>query len=135
AGRAGDRGWTRATTIAAHCSIIVAFALAAWAGRTSGAGASLALAFMGFAAIGLDVGVTADQTLGRRAVALLRPEARGRLNGLYVGLFFLGGAAGSATVGFLWAQGGWAMICAVGGALGLAALTVDLIGGRERLSG
>jgi hypothetical protein len=31
----------------------------------------------------LDVGVTADQTLGRRAVNLLRPEARGRLNGLF----------------------------------------------------
>jgi predicted MFS family arabinose efflux permease len=132
AGRAGDRGWTQATTIAAHCSIVGAFALAAWTGGASAAGASLALISMGAAAVGLDVGVTADQTLGRRAVALLRPEARGRLNGLYVGLFFLGGAAGSAAVGPLWAQGGWALICAVGGALGLAGLIVDLAGGRER---
>jgi hypothetical protein len=42
------------------------------------------------AAIVLDVGVIGDQTLGRRAVNLACPQARGRLNGLYAGLFLSG---------------------------------------------
>ena len=35
---------------------------------------------MGASAVLLDIGVTGDQTLGRRAVNLLQPKARGRLN-------------------------------------------------------
>ena len=62
---------------------------------------------------------------GRRAVNLLQPEARGRLNGLFVGLFFLGGAAGSAVAGIAWIIGGWPIICAIGAAFGPAALVVD----------
>ena len=79
----------------------------------------------------LDTGVTTDQTLGRRAVQLLRPEARGRLNGMFVGLFFVGGALGSLVSGFAWAQGGWTLSCAIGAALGAIALLVDVFGGRD----
>ena len=75
----------------------------------------------------IDVGVTGDQTLGRRAINLLQPEARGRINGLFVGLFFLGGAAGAAMVGVAWVSGGWLMICVLGAGVGIAALVVDLI--------
>ncbi|MFX5956650.1 MFS transporter, partial [Acinetobacter baumannii] len=67
----------------------------------------------------------ADQTLGRRAVTLLQPEARGRLNGLFVGLFFLGGAIGSATAGLAGALGGWPLISAIGVAIGVVALIAD----------
>ena len=92
-GRAGDRGWTRPATIAAHLVTVLALALAAWAGSL---GATLpSLVLMGFAGVLLDVGLTGDQTLGRRAINLLKPDARGRINGL----FFLGGAVGSARGG------------------------------------
>src|SRR5689334_17000249 len=124
AGRAGDRGWARPATIAAHLLIIAALALAAWA-SSGGAAGPARLLFMGVSAVILDIGVTGDQTLGRRAVNLLQPEARGRLNGLFVGLFFLGGAAGSAVAGIAWTAGGWPTICAIGAAFGLAALIVD----------
>ncbi|HLJ70088.1 MAG TPA: MFS transporter [Roseiarcus sp.] len=130
AGRAGDRGWTRAATILAHTAIFAAFALAAWAGL-SRADAALRLVLMAVAAVLLDIGVTGDQTLGRRSVNLLQPEARGRLNGLFVGLFFLGGALGSAVVGAAWTQGGWTMICCVGGGFGLLALIVDILSKRD----
>ncbi|MBW4968666.1 MFS transporter, partial [Pseudoalteromonas sp. CR1] len=80
-----------------------------------------ALACLALAAVLLDLGVIADQTLGRRAINLLRPEARGRLNGLFTGLFFLGSAAGSALSGFAWTAGGWGAVCAVGAAFGLGA--------------
>jgi predicted MFS family arabinose efflux permease len=123
-GRIGDRGWTRSATIASHVILIGALALAAWAGDSHMSAPLLPLAAMGLAAVLLDVGVTGDQTLGRRAVNLLQAEARGRLNGLFVGLFFLGGAVGSATTGPAWAAGGWTAVCALGAAFAIAALLV-----------
>jgi predicted MFS family arabinose efflux permease len=128
AGRAGDRGWTRATTFAAHVGIIAAFALAAIAGADGIArnATSACLVMMGLAAVLLDASVTGDQTLGRRAVNLLSPEARGRLNGLFVGIFFLGGAIGSAVASLAWAQGGWPAVCATGAAFGAVALVAGL---------
>jgi predicted MFS family arabinose efflux permease len=126
-GRAGDRGWTRSATIASHLVLIGALALAGWAG-SSEAGGPLALVLMGLGAVLLDIGVTGDQTLGRRTVNLLQPEARGRLNGLFVGLFFLGGAVGSAAAGVAWTLGGWSAVCIVGIAFAGAALLVDCIG-------
>jgi len=126
-GRAGDRGWTRATTIASHLIMIAAFVLAARADSSAHGASLLSLILMGSSAVLLDVGVTGDQTLGRRAINLLQPEARGRINGLFVGLFFLGGAAGAAMAGIMWASGGWPMICATGAGFGIAALAVDCL--------
>lgn len=130
-GRAGDRGWTRPATFAAHLASIGALALAAWAGSVESGAAASPLVLMGVSAVLLDLGVVGDQTLGRRAVNLLQPEARGRLNGLFVGLFFLGGAVGSAIAGFAWARGGWPAICAIGAAFGFAALLVDGVAKTE----
>lgn len=125
AGRLGDRGLTSAATIAAHGLLVVAFGLAAWAGTARHGDPVAMLVLMGAAAVLLDIGVTADQTLGRRAVTLLQPEARGRLNGLFVGLFFLGGALGSAGAGLAWALGGWPLVSAIGAAIGITALIAD----------
>jgi len=72
-----------------------------------------------------DVGFTCDQTLGRRAVNLLQPEARGRINGLYVGLFFIGGGVGAAAAGLAWSYGGWFAVCLVAGSFGFIALMTD----------
>ena len=70
----------------------------------------------------LDLGLFADQTLGRIAINTVRPEARGRLNALYTGLFFIGGAAGAALAGLAWDWQGWAGVCWVGLGFTLAAL-------------
>ncbi|WP_027054717.1 MFS transporter [Mesorhizobium erdmanii] len=130
-GRAGDQGWTRSATIACHLVLIGAMALAAWAGSFRSGVSWQPLVLMGASAVLLDIGVTGDQTLGRRAVNLLRPEARGRLNGLFVGIFFIGGAIGSLLAGVAWTWGGWTCVCGIGGAFGLVALLVDWIGGPE----
>jgi predicted MFS family arabinose efflux permease len=130
-GRAGDRGWTRSATIACHLVLIGAMALAAWAGSAEPAAGWWPLALMGVSAVLLDIGVTGDQTLGRRAINLLQPKARGRLNGLFVGIFFIGGAIGSMLAGIAWTLGGWPDICAIGAAFGLIAVVVDWIGGPE----
>ncbi|TIT02272.1 MFS transporter [Mesorhizobium sp.] len=124
-GRAGDRGWTPRATMLCHLAMIASFGLCAWAGTAVDGASTLPLIVMGAGAVLLDIGVTGDQTLGRRIVNLLNPEARGRLNGLFVGLFFLGGAVGSALAGIAWVWGGWSTISAVGILIGLLALAVD----------
>lgn len=59
------------------------------------------------AAFFIDGGVIADQALGRRAINLLAPESRGRVNGLYTGLFFVGSAIGATIAGPALAHWGW----------------------------
>jgi len=125
AGRAGDCGWTRATTLSAHFLILAALSLAAWAGSWPSISPAVPLAVLGASAVLLDVGATADQTLGRRAVNLLRPEVRNRLNGLFVGRFFIGGAIGSAATGLAWSIGGWFAVCGLGASFAVLALLVD----------
>lgn len=122
-GRVGDRGWTRSATTLSHAMLLGSLALAAWA-ETAALDTRLALVLMALGALLLDIAITGDQTLGRRAVNLLRPEARGRINGLFVGLFFIGGAIGSAIAGFVWAYGGWNAACAVAALFGIAALII-----------
>ena len=131
AGRAGDRGWSRPLLVAAHLMTVLAFGLALLADRASGS-LTLALALLVLAALVVDVGVVGDQTLGRRAVNLLAPEARGRVNALFVGIFFLGGAAGSGLAGYAWAQGGWPLVCAVGAGFGALSLLSDILGGSAQ---
>ena len=130
AGRAGDRGWGGGTLVLCHGLIIVASALAAWCGSAGASSPLVALVAMAASAVLLDFGVIGDQTLGRRAVNMLRPEARGRLNALFVGLFFLGGAVGSAMAGVAWELGGWPAVCITGGGFGTVALLVDAHGAR-----
>lgn len=129
AGWAGDHGWTKPATRLAHMTVIVALLLAGtvgagWFGFDPAARPRLSLGLLAAAAIALDLGVIGDQTLGRRVVNLACPQAGGRLNGLYTGLFFLGGAVGSALAGIAWAAAGWTLVCMVG--LGFVALALGL---------
>ncbi len=124
-GRFGDRGWTRPAIIITHLMVMLAVALASLAGSAATAIPWFALLVMAASAILLDFAVTGDQTLGRRVISLLRPEARSRLNGLFVGLFFIGGSIGSAVAGYVWTAGGWNAVCAVIALIGLAALVAD----------
>ncbi|WP_211453930.1 MFS transporter [Collimonas antrihumi] len=128
AGRIGDRGWSRPASLAAHLLMITALLLAGvagagWGGFTIATHPLLAVGLLVLAAIGLDAGVTTDQTLGRRAINLLQPEARGRLNGLFVGIFFVGGALGAASAALAWVNGGWTAVCL----LGIAYATTTLV--------
>ncbi|WP_407164910.1 MFS transporter [Bradyrhizobium sp. ORS 111] len=124
AGRWGDRGFARPLLIGSHLLIIIAVALCIWAAMLESRIAALLV--MSIGAILLDLGITTDQTLGRRAVNLLRPEARGRINGLFVALFFIGGAVGAAAASAAWSFGGWTMVCVVAGAFGVLGVITDL---------
>ncbi|MFG6710306.1 MFS transporter, partial [Burkholderia pseudomallei] len=70
----------------------------------------------------------AHQTLGRRPIKPLHPAMRGRPNGLFVGLFFVGGSLGAVLAGAAWAWAGWGAVCAVGLVFAGAAFALDWIG-------
>ncbi len=118
AGWAGDRGWSKPATGLAMLAAACAFGLARLGADGSGRG----LAALVAAAILLDFGVTANLVLGQRAIFALDPEHRARLNGLYMAIFFAGGALGSAVGGWAYAQGGWGMACWIGVSLPTLAL-------------
>ena len=74
------------------------------------------------AAFVLDMAVATTLVVGQREIFALGPEARGRLNGLYLALFFAGGATGSFAAGIALAHGGWTAASLVGLAFPIAAL-------------
>ncbi|MBR8043263.1 MFS transporter [Burkholderia cenocepacia] len=135
AGRAGDHGHGPAAQRLAHGTMLAALVVlgiagAGWFGFDAHAHRGVALALLAGGAALLDAGVIVDQTIGRRAINLLNPAARGRLNGLFVGLFFVGGALGAALAGSAWAWGGWSAVCGVGLAFAGAAAVFGLMAGR-----
>jgi len=78
----------------------------------------------------LDVGVQAAHISNQTLVFSLRPEARSRLNTVYMTGYFTGGSIGSVVGGLAWMHFGWLGVCAVGGALVALALVVHRSYGR-----
>lgn len=129
AGWAGDRGWERIALLLGHLAMLAAWIGIDLAGTGGWSSTWTAIGVLALGAAILDAGTVCDQTLGRRAVNLLNPAARGRLNGLFVGLFFVGGALGSVLSGLAWKLMGWHGVCGVGLLFTLMALAV----GQKRL--
>lgn len=109
-GRVADRGWTRPAT--AFCMVLGLLSFVPTLGAA--AGGSVNLGILVAAAIALDFAVSGNLVLGQRAIYALGAEVRGRVNGIYMATFFLGGAAGSAVGAWSFAHGGWQAACAVG---------------------
>ncbi|MDE2319258.1 MAG: MFS transporter [Rhodospirillales bacterium] len=120
AGHLADRGYTAAGTVSSLVGITVAFGIAA-----AGAGFHSVLV-LALAAIMLDAAVQTSLVLGQRSIYVLAPDMRSRMNGVFMAMFFLGGAAGSAVTGPLLANGGWMKLCIVGALLPLFALAYFL---------
>lgn len=118
AGRIADRGWSRPATALAMLAVAGAFLMT----HIAPEGSTLALGLLVAAAILLDFGVSANMTLGQRAIFSLGAEFRSRLNGLYMATFFVGGAIGSAVGGWAHAQGGWPLASWIGFAFPIVAL-------------
>ncbi|MGO4766051.1 MFS transporter [Cupriavidus sp. 2KB_3] len=118
AGRYADRG---------HSRLMTAIALAIGAGsfllsRVGAEGSMASLLALTAAAILLDFGVSANLVVGQRAIFTLSAEHRSRLNGLYMAIFFVGGATGSWLGAWAFARGGWPLASWIGFALPALAL-------------
>ncbi|MGF6648106.1 MFS transporter [Paraburkholderia sp. GAS82] len=76
----------------------------------------------------LDFGEQSALISNQHVVYALRPEARSRLNTLFMSGMFVGGAAGSWGAGISWRLGGWHAACVLGGALALLGFVLHFSG-------
>ncbi|GMK38916.1 putative MFS-type transporter YdeR [Paenibacillus sp. CCS19] len=118
AGRLADRGWTRPATWIALAAVIISVLLPLLVRSSSPVGVGVLVV----SAILLDAGVSANLVLGQRAIFSLSPDIRSRLNGLFMAIFFMGGAAGSALGGWAYASGGWSTALWIGIVFPVAAM-------------
>ncbi|WP_137788164.1 MFS transporter [Sphingomonas sp. 3P27F8] len=102
--------------------------LASWA--IFGAFGSIAGLIVGV--ILLDFGVQSALVSNQHLVYALRPEARARLNTIFMGAMFLGGAGGSAAATLAWSNGGWTLVSILGLVLSLAAVLIQLAGFQRK---
>ncbi|MCQ8781487.1 MFS transporter [Mangrovibrevibacter kandeliae] len=105
-GRLADRGHTVLGTVIAMLLVIGAF-VAALFGQTS-------LVALVFAGVILDLGVQANMVISQREIYQLDAAIRSRLNAVYLAVFFLGGALGSALTSPVLERFGWVGICILG---------------------
>ena len=97
-----------------------ALTVAAWI--IFGTSASLVALVVGV--IVLDFGIQSALVSNQHIIYALAPEARSRLNTIFMTGMFLGGAAGSALGSLAWSYGAWTAVSALGAALGVVALGI-----------
>jgi predicted MFS family arabinose efflux permease len=118
AGRLADKGWTKILTGVAIVIAALSFLLTHIFEDSS----TISLAMLVVAAIMLDMAVSGNLVLGQRAIYALGSEIRGRVNGIFMAVFFIGGAIGSALGGWAYAYGGWMFASILGLSMPFAAL-------------
>ena len=71
----------------------------------------------------LDVGVQATHISNQSLIFSLVPEARSRLNTVYMTAYFIGGSVGSIAGGLAWTHFAWPGVCVVGLAFAAAGVS------------
>lgn len=74
----------------------------------------------------LDFAVQSALVSNQHVVYALRPEARSRINTLFMGSMFLGGAAGSAIATVAWSRFGWAGVVMLGAVAATMAVALQV---------
>jgi predicted MFS family arabinose efflux permease len=118
AGRMADRGFSRRATVLAMLASCASFAISHFVGG----GGRVGLAVLVLAANLVDAGGSAHLVLGQRAIFMIDPKNQSRLNGLYMGTVYTGGAVGSALGAWAYLHGGWGMTTLIGLLFPLTAL-------------
>jgi predicted MFS family arabinose efflux permease len=119
AGRWADHGHGRRATAAAFVLCAAAFVLAGL-GAHSFIGHSVIL--LAAAAIAIDMAAQTTLVVGQHVIYQLDPSARARINSIYLGTFFVGGAIGSQAGSIAYHLAGWTAVAVFGGVLPLLGL-------------
>ena len=86
-----------------------------WAGRASIPALAIGVAV-------LDAGQQSSHLANQSVIFGLSPEARNRLNAVYMVVFFIGGALGTLIGAWAWGAARWTGVCVAGGCLAAAGL-------------
>lgn len=122
-GALSDRLGVRTMVLAGAMALAAGFACIAAGGQ------SLGWLILGM--VLLDLGNRAGLVANQARVFTLRPEARSRLNTVFMGSYFLGGAIGAALGNYGVHQAGWLGLAAVGILLSCAAALINALSPRE----
>lgn len=118
-----DRGYPR---LASGCALLIgmiAFGLVWAVGGT--------IAGLATGGIVLDLGTQANLVTNQTRVYRLIPEARNRINTVFMVTYFVGGALGTFLSGLAWSRWQWNGVCVLGASFFGAALIVWLLGSWE----
>lgn len=110
AGRMADRGLSRKLTGVAFIIAASSFAFT----HILQSNHKISLIIFCIAAVLLDMSVSGNLVLGQQAIYALGDEIRGRVNGLFMAVFFMGGAIGSSLGGWAYAKGNWELASLAG---------------------
>ncbi len=118
AGKLADRGMSHKLTGFAFLFAVAAFGLT----HVASGYHLISLVLFCVSAVILDMSVSGNLVLGQQAIYALGDDIRGRVNGIFMAVFFIGGAVGSSLGGWAYAQGGWNTASVIGVILPLLAL-------------
>jgi predicted MFS family arabinose efflux permease len=113
AGRLADKGWGSIVTAASAGLLILSWG-SLWLG-----GNNLGWFIAGMVLI--DLSLQGIHINNQTVVYSLMPQARARLNAVYMTSYFIGAASGSALGALAWHYGGWPAACGLGALLALLA--------------
>jgi predicted MFS family arabinose efflux permease len=119
AGKLSDKKGSDFTVTVAVLLTIASFALM---------GCWVSIAGLIIGVVLMDLGVQSVQVAEQANVMALVPEARSRLNTMYMVGRFMGGASGSAIGSVLWPRFGWGGVCVANGAFLVLGMMVHLAG-------
>lgn len=126
-GRAGDRGDPRRMVALGAAITALSFAVS-WLGGHS-------LWALAAGVVLMDLGVQVAHVSNQTRVYGLRPDARNRLNSVYMVAYFIGGGVGSSLGAAAWTAAGWRGVCAVGFLLPALALAASALSEPGRMRG
>jgi predicted MFS family arabinose efflux permease len=118
-----DRGYPR---LASGCALLIgmiAFGLLWTIGGT--------ITGLAIGGIVLDLSTQANLVTNQTRIYRLIPEARNRINTVFMVTYFVGGALGTFLAGFAWSLWQWNGVCALGASFFSAALIVWAVGSWE----
>ncbi len=118
-GKIADRGYTLPITW-----VGLSLLACSWLFLYFGADALISY-ILGYAIINL--GLATVHTSNQNIIFRLRPDAKSRVNAIYMTTYFIGGACGSALGIYAWHHGGWSMTCLTGLMLVLSAACFALL--------